>query len=160
MWLATVAVFSTQMFGASNTGNTLRAILRFLHFDVTGTSFETLHYVLRKAAHFTAYGTLSALFFRALRGTDLHKAIWKWRYAFISLMTCLVTASADEIHQTVTHGRTGHWHDVVLDLLGATFAQTAILFVLSTSWAQSRWRVGAGVNKSRLAATSARVAER
>jgi len=128
--------------------------------DMAEPQFELLHYALRKTAHFTAYGTLGALFFRALRATDLYKLIWRWRYALISLLICFVTASADEIHQTFTKGRTGNWHDVVLDMLGATFVQVAILFLLSTKWAQSRWRAGAGVNSSRVAATTARVADR
>jgi VanZ family protein len=159
-WLAVVAVFSTQGFGSSNTGSALRTILRWLHVSMTEPHFELFHYAVRKAAHFTAYGTLSALFFRALRATDLHRTIWKWRYVCISLVICFVTASADEIHQTFTKGRTGNWHDVVLDMFGATFVQIAILFASSTIWAQSRWRTGEGVSSSRTAATSARLAER
>jgi VanZ family protein len=159
-WLATVAAFSTQGFGSSNTGAVLRAILETLHISVATPNFEVLHYALRKSAHFTAYGTLSALFFRALRATDMHTTIWKWRYAWIPLVICFVTASADEIHQAFTKGRTGNWHDVVLDMFGATFVQIAILFVMSTNWIQSRWRAGTGVNNSRVAATTAKLAER
>jgi VanZ family protein len=160
VWLAAVAIFSTQAFGSSNTGSVLRTVLLWLHLNVAEPQFEVLHYAVRKTAHFTAYGILGALFFRALRATDLHKVIWRWRYVLISLLICFVTASADEIHQTFTIGRTGNWHDVVLDMLGATFVQVTILFLLTTKWAHSRWRAGAGVSSSRIAATTARVPDR
>jgi VanZ family protein len=159
-WLAVVGVFSTQGFGSSNTGSALLTILRWMHISMTEPHFEVFHYGVRKAAHFTAYGTLSALFFRALRATDVYKTFWRWRYVWISLVICFMTASADEIHQTLTKGRTGNWHDVVLDMFGATFVQISILFASSTNWAQSRWRAGAGVSNSRTAATSAKLAER
>jgi VanZ family protein len=160
LWLATIAVFSTQFFGAGNTGATLRGVLRFLNISISEPQFQVLHYLVRKAAHFSAYAALSALFFRALRGTDAYPLIWKLRYALIPLAICFVTASSDEIHQTFTKGRTGNWHDVMLDMIGAAFIQVAILFATGTRWAQSRWRDGAGVSRSRTAATVARVAER
>jgi VanZ family protein len=161
-WLVTVAVFSSQSFGARNTGGLLATILEFVHVKLSSPDFLILHYVIRKAAHFTAYGVLSALFFRALRASDMHRQIWKARYALIALVVCLVTSSADEIHQSYTPGRTGNWHDVALDMIGAIFVQLFTLFFLHTRWGQARWwaaRRGTASNKS-AAATVAKLAER
>ena len=161
-WLFAVVAFSTQTFGAQNTGETLRGILSLLHLELSEPHFRVLHYLVRKSAHFLAYGTLGAIFFRALRGTDSRRAIWKLRYAVIALAVCAVTASGDEIHQALTPGRTGNWHDVALDLMGAIFFQLLILFLLSTSWGQARWLRGWGgrTHKSISAATIASIADR
>ena len=155
-------MFSSKSFGASNSSSILRSLFAFLQIRISEAHFLVLHYGVRKCAHFIAYAVLSALFFRALRASDVHRMIWKMRYALIALAICLITSSADEIHQTFTPGRTGNWHDVVLDMIGATFVQVAILFVVTTGWAQARWAVvrARGATSNRSAATTARVAER
>jgi hypothetical protein len=38
--------------------------------------------------------------------------------------------------------------------------QIAILFTMSTRWAHSRWRAGAGVSNRSIAANNARLADR
>jgi VanZ family protein len=162
IWLATVAIFSSKALGAESTGSLLAQILRWLHVQLDPAQFRTLHFCIRKCAHFTAYGVLSALFFRAFRATDPAPKIWKARYALLALAICAVTASADEFHQLFTPGRTGHWQDVVLDLIGASFVQCAILYGSYTRWATNRWsrRVNSGNASSSSAATVASPAER
>jgi len=163
VWLLTVAFFSSRSLGAENTGSILAQLLVWLHIKITPLGFEALHYFIRKCAHFLAYGILSALFFRAFRGSDRHAKIWKARYALCALAVCLVTASSDEIHQMFTPGRTGNWHDVVLDMIGATFMQCAILFGSQTRWAWRRWtsrRANIGNASSSNPAMAARPAER
>jgi VanZ family protein len=123
-----VALFSSQSFSAGHTGSFLKSILAWLHVKVTATEMLALHYAIRKCAHFTAYGVLSALFFRAVRGPERRSA-WQWSWALITLAICLATASADEIHQAFTPGREGNYRDVLLDMAGATFVQLVILVV-------------------------------
>src|SRR5690349_10217407 len=103
-WLAAVAFFSSRTMGADSTGSVLHSVLGWLHIRVTPATFMVLHFAIRKCAHFTAYGVLSALFFRAFRGTDVAPQMWKARYALLALAVCLLTASSDEIHQTFTPG--------------------------------------------------------
>lgn len=162
VWLLTVAFFSSRSLGAENTGSILAQLLAWLNIKITPLGFQALHYFIRKCAHFTAYGILSALFFRAFRGSDLAANIWKARYALFALAICLVTASSDEIHQTFTPGRTGNWHDVALDMIGATFVQCAIMFATQTRWARMRWsaRENIGNASSSNPAVTARPAER
>ena len=121
-----VALFSSREFAATNTGGVLEWLLRTLHISLTAVQFEFLHGLIRKSAHFTAYGLLSALFFRAWRGEPGFPR-WRWTWAALALLVALTTASGDELHQHFTPGRTGAVSDVVLDMLGATFAQMMIV---------------------------------
>ena len=72
------------------------------------------HLVLRKAAHFTEYALLTALWWRALRTrlTDSTAIV-------AALAISIGYAITDEIHQTFVDGRTGTPVDVLLDTAGA-----------------------------------------
>jgi VanZ family protein len=128
LWLAVVAVFSSKAFGFQNTGSVLSTVLGWLHLKLSPAGLYALHYGIRKGAHFFAYGVLSALFFRAVRG-PLPEALWRVSWALTALAICFVTASSDEIHQLYTPGRGGTYRDVLLDMAGALFAQLVILIV-------------------------------
>jgi VanZ family protein len=140
-WLGVIATFSTRVFGAGRTGYFLRLLLDILRIQVSQPTFDKLHFFWRKGAHFFAYGILSLLMFRALRGTDLKRREWKVRYLVISLLVSVLTAIIDETHQAFTPGRTGNPNDVLLDAAAATFVQMVILF-----WIQVR--SGARTNNS------------
>jgi VanZ family protein len=45
------------------------------------------------------------------------------------MLTTIVTASYDEIHQTFIPSRTGRWQDVVLDSCGGFVVQVMIYFL-------------------------------
>jgi VanZ family protein len=152
VWLGVIATFSSRAFGARNTGAVLRWLLNLLHIQLSQPNFETLHFFWRKGAHCFAYGTLSILMFRALRGTDTERTEWKPRYLVISLLVCLLTAIIDETHQYYTTSRSGSANDVVLDFVAATFVQIIILL-----WFQLR---AGRMNNSITPESSARPAER
>ena len=132
-----VALFSSGSFGAANTGGVLAWVLRSFHIPITSRRFVLLHGMIRKSAHFTAYGLLSALFFRASRG-EVGERRWRWTWAVLALLVSLITASADELHQHFTPGRTGAISDVGLDMLGATFAQVCIVVVTTAERSAKR----------------------
>lgn len=128
-----------------------------LRLHLSPPAFEITHFLFRKCAHFGGYALLSLLWFRLLaaragrkragEGARSHEgrfhenadvrragapaatkpASWKWQWFAIALGICLVTSSADEIHQTFTPGRTGAWQDVALDMLGATWMQSVLM---------------------------------
>jgi VanZ family protein len=106
----------------------LLRILDLLHIKVSTGTLNALHFGVRKGMHFFAYGVLSALYFRALRG-PLPRPRWKAWWAGAALAICLVAGSVDEWHQGMTPGRGGSWWDVVLDTSGALFAQLLLLAV-------------------------------
>jgi len=132
-WLIAVAIFSSKNFGAQHTDTVLRQILRLFQTSITEPHYLVLHYCVRKLAHFTVYGILSGLFFRAFRGIQNCGRSWRMKWALLALAVCLAMSSADEIHQSFTPGRTGTWRDVALDMMGAGFVQMAFLFGTSGS---------------------------
>jgi VanZ family protein len=127
LWALAIAAFSTATFGSHHTGAVLSAVLRLLHIHLLPAQFDFLHGVIRKGAHFTVYGILSGLIFRASRGTWPSVRRWQFNWAMMALGLSLATASADEFHQLFSPGRTGTWKDVVLDMVGACFVQTLIV---------------------------------
>jgi VanZ family protein len=126
-WLGVIAVFSTRPFGAGRTGIILRWLMSVLQIQVSESTFDTVHFFWRKGAHCFAYGMLSLLMFRALRGTDTDSSEWKARYLIMALLVCVLTAIFDETHQYFAPGRTGNPYDVLLDSVAAIFVQLVIL---------------------------------
>ena len=124
--IGVIASFSSGEFSADNTGSVLEKLIRAFHISLTGLQFYWLHVAIRKSAHFTVYGILSALFFRAWRGQPSERR-WKWTWALLGILAAFLIASGDEFHQHFTPGRTGVFSDVELDTMGATFAQLMIV---------------------------------
>ena len=124
LWSAVILSASTDLFSGANTGSVLEhVVVWFLGHSIPPSTLDTLNFVVRKSAHLTEYGILSALTFRALRG---QQGSWSPRWAIGAIVLAACLASIDEIHQTFVPSRTGTWHDVVLDAAGATVAQILI----------------------------------
>jgi len=85
--------------------------------------FALIQFLVRKSAHLVVYATLSALWFRALRGA--HSG-WQPRWALLALLVSMLVALGDEFHQSFVPSRGGNPWDVLLDSLGALLAQAAI----------------------------------
>jgi VanZ family protein len=124
LWASVILTASTDLFSGAHTGSVLERILVW----ITGHRFlpstlDTLNFVIRKCAHLTEYGILGGLTFRALRGGQKS---WSWRWAIGAIVIAVCIASVDEIHQSFVPSRTGTWHDVILDMVGATIAQILI----------------------------------
>ncbi len=129
-WSALVLYASTDLFSAKNTGSILEAIIRFLIGPLNRHTFDNLHFLVRKSAHVTEYGILGLLWFRVWRGA--HEGFqWKWSLAGVGIV--LVTAIADEVHQSFVPSRTGEAKDVLLDVCGAITVQILL-------WVIMRWR--------------------
>ena len=69
--------------------------------------------LLKKGAHFVAYGILAILAYRAVKGRK--------RPFFTALLLSVLYAISDEFHQTFVPGRNGTLIDVLLDSSGALF---------------------------------------
>ena len=54
---------------------------------------------------------------------------WRWDWVLLGMLVTVVTAAADEIHQTFIPSRTGRWQDVVLDSCGAAVLQVIVYFL-------------------------------
>lgn len=80
----------------------------------------SIHFFIRKGAHFFAYFTLGILTTYALRKNRRQK--------WIAFFICVIYAISDEIHQLFIPGRSGEIRDVLLDSTGALIG--IILYVI------------------------------
>jgi VanZ family protein len=124
VWAAVILIASTDLFSGAHTAGVLQRIaFMILGHELTPATADFLNFIIRKSAHLTEYGILSALTFRGLRG---EKKSWSLRWAIGGIVFAILIASIDEIHQSFVPSRTGTWHDVILDAAGAAIAQVLI----------------------------------
>lgn len=115
---------STDPFSAQHTRPFLESIVSaLLGHPLAPTTFEPLHFAIRKLAHLTEYAVLGALAFRAVRGDERG---WSGRWASIAVGIALAVAASDEFHQSFLSSRTGSPIDVLIDTAGATISQIAL----------------------------------
>ncbi len=119
-WMAAIFFFSTDSFSGENTGSLLYDIAHRFFPDLTLKQFQPIHFAIRKTAHFTEYGIMALLLFRAFRSGNAIR--WQWRWAIYSWLVIAVYALLDEYHQTFTASRTGSINDSLVDILGGTTA--------------------------------------
>jgi VanZ family protein len=84
--------------------------------------FHTVHFLIRKCAHFAEFALLTLLVFFLAQCYGLKKTIC----AIISLVYCLIFASTDEIHQLYVDGRSGEVRDVFIDFCGGVFSNVCV----------------------------------
>ncbi|HEU5235075.1 MAG TPA: VanZ family protein [Terriglobales bacterium] len=145
LWLGIIAV---ESFGLSSsvTGGWLLKLLRWFHVHLSWQAFQELNHILRKTGHFTGYGILCVLFFRAwfhtlvsrsritrassasLVANALHSI--RVRCALLAVNMTLITAILDEWHQAFDPRRTSSGWDVALDVTGGIIFLLFGLFVL------------------------------
>ena len=134
LWMVMIAVGSTETFSASHTIGWLASVLAFLHFN--GAQLEFLNHVLRKIGHFSVYGVLSLLLFRAWMATLSARTSlrpwerWSARAFALAIAGCVLVASLDEFHQSFVRFRGPSVGDVILDTFGAIFAQMLLIVLL------------------------------
>src|ERR1700720_164298 len=118
-WAAVIFSLSTDAFSADHTGRILRPILFWLIPHLTEQGFVTIHFFVRKTAHFTEYFIFCLLLYRGIRGGQRG---WRWSWALTALFIAAGYSALDEIHQAFVASRTASPYDSLLDSIGATFA--------------------------------------
>jgi VanZ family protein len=132
IWLAVIALESTNIGSAQHTGWLLYPILSFL-FGIDPVRFGTWHAVIRKTGHVVGYFVLSVLLFRSWRGTFPRLSTrWCLQWATVAFLSSGLIASLDEWHQSFLPSRTGVFRDVVLDTSAALAAQILIFIIVKT----------------------------
>jgi VanZ family protein len=126
LWLCLQAAFSTDTFSAEHTGSVLWAIVHALYPGISASQFASLHFFVRKTAHFTTYGLLSVVAFYSWKATLPARERWTLRWSALALALTLVAGSLDEFHQSFVPSRGASARDVLLDVTGAVFFQIAI----------------------------------
>jgi VanZ family protein len=126
-WAAMILVASSDLFSSSHTGGWIAQLTSSFSYGLSPQTLELVNHLLRKLGHLTAYGILSALSFRALRGEESR---WTLRWAMGAVVMAILVASIDEFHQSFIPSRTGTWQDVLLDTAGAAIMQITIRVLL------------------------------
>src|SRR5262245_9214913 len=117
IWMSAIFYFSTDTFSGDNTGSLLWMIISFIYPGIPPELFNSIHFCIRKAAHFTEYAILACMLFRAFRSDA--SARWRWKWAVSSLSVVVLYALLDEYHQTFTRHRVGSIYDSLTDTSGA-----------------------------------------
>ena len=137
--LTLIAIQSTDSLSAQHTALWLQWLLKHIGRIVPAEQLNWINFAFRKSGHVIGYALLSALFFRAQRGTwrEVRHISWpefviSWRpsWAIASVFFALIVATADEMHQKLVPSRGGSWHDVLLDTTAALAAQALIWLFL------------------------------
>jgi VanZ family protein len=140
VWLLVIALESTALGSAENTGRILLPLLRAFFGEISRAAYLEVHYYLRKAGHFFGYAVLSLMMFRAWwatvaisdgTATSWRDMLYQWsaRAALLAAVSTAAVAGLDELHQTMLAGRTGQVSDVILDSLAGLFTQMALIAV-------------------------------
>jgi VanZ family protein len=119
VWGGLIFMASTDSFSAEHTGSILTPILHWLFPYLTHAQFRTIHFFIRKTAHFSEYFIFYLLLFRGIRGD---RRGWHWSWAFIALFIAAAYSALDEIHQSFVASRTASPWDSMLDSTGAFVA--------------------------------------
>jgi VanZ family protein len=147
LWLAVIAIESTEYLSSDNTSRFLYPVLHFL-LGLNWERFVVWHHYIRKTGHFVGYFILSVLLFRAWKATLRLPAAWALRWSAIAFLMSAFVASMDEWHQTFLPSRTGLFSDVVLDSSAALTAQIVIFLYLRAKGAKMAEGVPAPVRDS------------
>lgn len=127
LWIACISFFSTDSFSAEHTGSILNRVLTFMFGPIANPYFFTIHFMVRKTAHFVVYMILSILAYRSSRKTFPSPFNWQLRWALLAIVVVFATASLDEWHQSFVPSRTASPKDVAIDMAGGMFAQLFIV---------------------------------
>ncbi len=123
-WAALIFSLSTDAFSAHNTGKILRPIVFWLMPHTTEAGFRSIHFFVRKTAHFTEYFVFCLLLYRGIRGG---RQGWRWTWALVAWLISAGYAALDEVHQAFVASRTASPYDSLLDSVGALFAVAVLL---------------------------------
>ena len=134
VWIVVIFSFSLQSgdeSGALSSG--IVAWIVGLFFPEDFTHIELVHFLVRKAAHFTEYFILGVLLSLTVREA-------KWRRAILApWLMGTVVACCDETIQLFSEGRAGQITDVMLDTSGVFTG--CMIFVLSLALIGRRKRM-------------------
>jgi len=127
-WMIVIFMFSSDVAETSNEKSDF--IVEII--DAVGVNVESLfkgniEFIIRKLAHFTEYGILSILIYRAVtfeysaRGIEVYASnLYKKCFA-IAIIITFIYACSDEFHQIFIPGRDGSVRDVLIDTSGGIF---------------------------------------
>ena len=116
LWIGVILFLSSNNGSMAETSRIIGPLLKFLFPAITDESLQTVHSLVRKAAHLTEYAILAFLTLWALSRSSVEK-LRDYRYLLPIALVALI-ASIDEFNQSFEASRTGSVRDVFLDITG------------------------------------------
>src|SRR5882762_9036144 len=116
LWLIVISIFSTAEFSSINTSGFIGPILLWLFPDLSESRLAAIHFLIRKAGHFTEYAILALLARRAFVTSS--KAFIKRRWFELGLLLVTCYALLDEFHQSFVPSRNASIYDSAIDVAG------------------------------------------
>ena len=113
IWMLAIFLMSSEVAGTSSARSD--EIVRTIQSIGVNAPTDLLTFLVRKAAHISAYFVLGILLFNLLKEYNLGVK----KMIFISIAIAMLYACTDEIHQTFVPGRSGEVRDVLIDTAGA-----------------------------------------
>lgn len=125
-WMLFIYLASTSGFSAHNTSRILRPLLLWLFPQISEERIAALHFLIRKAAHFTEYAVLGLLAARAFVGSS-HRVL-RDNWIIVSAILIVTYAFLDEFHQSFVSARTASIFDSLIDIAGGLFALICLAY--------------------------------
>ena len=120
LWLALISFASTDEFSASNTSRIIEPVILWFFPNTTAATLETIHFFVRKTAHFTEYFILGLLSARAFYSSANQILSRRWFACALALVA--IYALLDEYHQSFVPSRTSSIFDSLIDTSGGLTA--------------------------------------
>lgn len=119
VWACVIFSMSTDSFSVEHTASVIAPVLRWLIPSLTEGQFLSIHYFIRKSAHFSEYFVFCLLIYRGVRAG---REGWRWTWGIAALSVAAGYSVLDEIHQAFVASRTASPYDSLLDSVGAFVA--------------------------------------
>ena len=116
VWLSFIFFASTNEFSAANTSEVLRPIVLWFFPNLSESKLAAIHFLTRKAGHFTEYAILAFLARRTCVNSPNASISRRW-FSW-SLFLVVSYALLDEFHQSFVPSRTASIYDSGIDIVG------------------------------------------
>jgi VanZ family protein len=116
IWMLFISFASTAEFSSINTSRFFGPLLLWLFPGLGESQLAAIHFLMRKAAHFTEYAILALLARRAF--VTSANALIRRRWFELGLLLVAFYALLDEFHQSFVPSRTASIYDSAIDVAG------------------------------------------
>jgi VanZ family protein len=120
LWMVLIWFASTGEFSALNTSQILRPLILWIFPSLSEAQVAGIHFVIRKAGHFSEYAVMGLLAARAFSTSA--KEFLRQHWWLVSFITLLAYALLDELHQSFVPERTASIYDSAIDVIGGITA--------------------------------------
>ena len=136
LWMVFSSFASTNEFSAVNTSKIIRPLLLWLFPTLSEERLAVIHFLTRKAAHFTEYAVLGLLAYRAFFASShaFLRRFWFW----MGILLIMIYALLDEYHQSFVPSRTASIYDSLIDVVGGLTALS--IFAIWGARGRQKWR--------------------